>query len=185
MKPQGCKNAGYKEWFRARVNRGLEKARRKGKHIGRPSTNDDDKFWKHVKKADGCWTWVGGTNDKGYGSVRRSGKPQAAHRVSWIIRNGEIPPGLFVCHRCDNPPCVNPDHLFLGTAADNSEDSVLKGRTFLHRFPVRRKGNGRPSKLTPQTAEAIRAEPDLSHAALGRKLGLPQSTVRHYRKVLA
>lgn len=89
-------------------------------------------FWSHVQKSDGCWEWQGRRTSRGYGRTtgRLLGGPRTAraHRVAWELTNGPIPGGLGVLHRCDNPPCCNPDHLFLGTAADNAADMVAKGR---------------------------------------------------------
>jgi hypothetical protein len=89
----------------------------------------EDRFWSKVRKTEGCWEWTAGTYRKGYGkfSVARSTNAQA-HRVSWQMGSGPIPDGLFVCHHCDNPSCVRPDHLFLGTNRDNVRDCVQKGR---------------------------------------------------------
>jgi hypothetical protein len=75
----------------------------------------------------GCWLWVG-TTTRGYGRIRAFGSTQRAHRVSWLIHRGPIPSGIGVCHRCDTPSCVNPDHLFLGDQRDNLRDMVRKGR---------------------------------------------------------
>ena len=77
----------------------------------------------------GCWVWVGRPNTSGYGTFSLNKKRERAHRVSWMLNRGPIPEGLQVLHKCDNPPCVNPDHLFLGTNADNVKDRVSKGRT--------------------------------------------------------
>jgi len=91
----------------------------------------DERFWKLVNKTDGCWLWTGATNHFGYGMINsggHSGNALRAHRVSWIIHNGVIPNGRFICHHCDNPSCVRPDHLFIGTCADNNRDMVAKNR---------------------------------------------------------
>lgn len=80
---------------------------------------------------DECWPWRGKPHSDGYGRVRWAGRPTYAHRVSFEIANGPIPDGLRVLHHCDNPPCVNPTHLFLGTDADNQRDKWNKGRAHL------------------------------------------------------
>lgn len=89
-------------------------------------------FWEKVDKRgkDECWPWVGGLDARGYGSLgRRDGATTGkAHRISYELNVGAIPAGLCVLHRCDNPPCVNPNHLFVGTNGDNTTDKTLKGR---------------------------------------------------------
>jgi len=79
-------------------------------------------------KSDGCWGWHGAINKKGYAFVCFNGVSKGAHRVSYLKNKGEIPKGMYVLHSCDNPPCTNPDHLFLGTAKDNVMDMDNKGR---------------------------------------------------------
>lgn len=92
----------------------------------------EERFWEKVEKLTDCWVWTAGTDDKGYGRIlnkrKEHGGETRAHRLSWILHNGPIPTGLYVLHKCDNPPCVRPDHLFLGTNLDNMRDMKEKGR---------------------------------------------------------
>ncbi len=89
-----------------------------------------ERFWDKVDLSAGpnkCWLWLGATNTR-YGMFWCGGRQVKAHRFSWEMVHGPIPDGLLVCHRCDNPPCVNPSHLFLGSMSDNILDAVAKGR---------------------------------------------------------
>lgn len=94
----------------------------------RLTDRDIERFWSKVKKTESCWIWCGGKIKDGYGHFHLNRKQHKAHRISWQIINGEIPPGIWACHHCDNPSCVRPDHLFLGTTSDNQIDSAKKGR---------------------------------------------------------
>ena len=121
-----------------------------------------DRFWAKVKKTDSCWLWIGSKSGKGYGNIfvekiKGVSKQIKAHRASWIIHNGKIADGLFVCHKCDVPLCVNPAHLFLGNNKDNMMDCFKKGRSVVSSkriFPV---GSEHPlSKLTWDSVSFIR-----------------------------
>jgi hypothetical protein len=92
------------------------------------------RFLSKVSKSDGCWEWTASKQTYGYGKMWFNGRLECAHRISFILFKGEIPKGIFVCHVCDNPPCVNPEHLFLGTVGDNIRDMVKKGRHFRPKY---------------------------------------------------
>ena len=88
------------------------------------------RFWSKVAtgRPMDCWPWLATYRSGGYGAFKVSGRLESAHRVAWTLVNGPIPNGLLVLHRCDNPPCANPRHLFLGTHLDNARDKIAKGR---------------------------------------------------------
>lgn len=85
-------------------------------------------LWRHVTRTKTCWLWGGAKKGRGYGHIRLGGHWFTVHRVSYEIAFGPIPPRMRVLHRCDTPACVNPGHLFLGTAKDNTDDARAKGR---------------------------------------------------------
>ena len=108
-----------------------------------------DRFWGKAKKGDGCWEWTAGRFPSGYGAFWRAGKQRYAHREAYELAHGPIPDGLHVLHACDNPPCVNPEHLRAGTAHDNAMDAKSR---FRHRHGERHD----KAKLTHADAVAIR-----------------------------
>jgi hypothetical protein len=101
---------------------------------GQYISSEKEIFERHVQPSniENCWDWLSYKNPSGYGQTKiggRNGKHILAHRLSWIVYFGEIPEGMHVCHKCDNPSCVNPNHLFLGTNLDNIKDRMKKGRS--------------------------------------------------------
>ena len=95
-----------------------------------PIPGDLSAFWAQIERRgpNECWPWVGTRHPRGYGIIRLEGINFRAHRVAYVLATGESIRGLAVCHRCDNPPCINPMHLFVGTQADNLHDMIHKGR---------------------------------------------------------
>lgn len=142
------------------------------------------RFWAKVNKTDTCWLWTASTIPGGYGQFRAgSPAPYRAHRFSYEIHVGQIPQGLHVCHTCDTPACVNPDHLFVGTPADNMRDRNAKGR----HVPMRGIANGE-AKLTDDQVREIRrlyASGNYTQKALTKQFGvkIPQIS-RICRRVL-
>lgn len=97
--------------------------------MGRPKNTEKSFHTKYKKMPSGCWEWQGGKLTGGYGEFKINFKNVTSHRFSYEIHKGKIPKGMCVCHSCDNPPCVNPEHLWLGTSKENTSDRHNKGRT--------------------------------------------------------
>lgn len=146
-----------------------------------------ERFWAKVEKTDSCWLWQGAVDRKGYGAIGSGGKRGrtfAAHRLSWQIHFGLPPLTLEVCHHCDNPPCVNPTHLFLGTHKDNMSDAQRKGRMTGPRMATRGEANG-AAKLTTAQVQYIRHLYTLgvaSYVKLARQFQFSPSGIRHIIK---
>jgi HNH endonuclease len=122
---------------------------------------------------NGCWEWKGPLLPDGYGVTRLAGKRHFAHRVAWMLFRSEIPPRLVVCHTCDVRACVNPAHLFLGTAAENSKDMIEKGRS------ARGEKHG-SAKLTADKVSRIRvmlAEGRMHMSEIAREFGVSNTAV--------
>lgn len=135
-----------------------------------------ERFLAYVSKSDGCWEWQGSTGKFGYGWFWFQGGPKESHRVSWQLHIGEIPPRMFVLHRCDNPPCVRPDHLFLGDHRANSDDMIAKGRA------VHFKGSALPTaKLHEDIIPAIRRlrASGMTYQSIASAYGVCRSTVSY------
>jgi len=139
--------------------------------------NAEVRFWSNVERSAGCWEWQASKSDTGYGCFY-DGRAYHAHRYSWALANGPIPPGLLVLHRCDNRACVNPEHLFLGSHRDNSVDMVGKGRNHTHDTAGERHGE---AKLTDEAVREIRTSA-LTGRALAAKFGVTESAVSLVRR---
>jgi hypothetical protein len=148
--------------------------------------NVSARFWSKVDRSESCWVWTASRNAKGYGIfAQKHAHRQMSHRTAWELTYGVIPQGLRVLHRCDNPPCVRPEHLFLGTIADNQADMVAKGRSV-------RGLRQRNVRLTPELVTEIRlrygAAPNsrgrpyghraISYELLGREYGVSKWAIR-------
>jgi hypothetical protein len=124
-----------------------------------------DRFWSRVDKTNTCWNWIGTKGPTGYGYISVKHKNTRAHRLSWTFVHGPIAEDLCVCHKCDNPSCVNPDHLFLGSNLENRRDSASKGRVpkgersgvRLHPETVAKGENHGCAKLTDKQVLQIRS----------------------------
>jgi len=136
-----------------------------------PKHRDLNNFWNKIKKTESCWIWIAHTV-KGYGQFSFGGKIFLAHRFMWELKFGPIPSGLCVCHRCDVPLCVNPDHLWLGTVIDNNRDSWNKNRR-------NHKGERHPGhKLTWEDIRKIRSEYSMGKAIeFSKKYGVTRDHI--------
>lgn len=132
----------------------------------------EQRIWTKIDRRgpDDCWEWTGARDENGYGRIRHEGEKARAHRLVYEITHGPLPEDLFIRHRCDNPPCVNPAHLEPGTHQDNMDDTVRRLR--------------RPRKWTDDQLEAIRTDPrpaPVIAAAYGMSLPYVYVVRKHYR----
>lgn len=140
-----------------------------------PRPSPETRFFAKVNKTPGCWIWTGALHQFGYGRFKDKEKQCLSHRFSWEFFFGKIPDGLWVLHRCDNPPCVNPGHLFLGNAFDNMQDCFRKGRG---RIPHGRGEKNSHAILNSQQVSEIR-EMRKTHyiSQIAVKFGVAESTI--------
>lgn len=136
------------------------------------------RFWKKVNIKDlfDCWEWLGYKNPDGYGIVMRNSRKELTHRTAWILTYGNIPENLCVCHKCDNPSCVNPAHLFIGTMQDNVNDMFSKGRQ-----PYTKGSKGGRAILTEEQILAIRIlyQAGIRQCELGRMYNIDVGHLWH------
>jgi hypothetical protein len=132
-------------------------------------------FWSKVDKSGECWTWTAYRNANGYGEVRASKKLWLAHRFAWHLEHGEIPDGLNVLHSCDNPPCVRPLHLFLGTQLDNVKDCVQKRRNGTAYGEA--KGNAKLTRGSVKKIRELYAKGGVTQRALAKVYGVGKTVI--------
>ncbi len=141
------------------------------------------RFWRRVRKGEGdeCWEWTGSHKPAGYGVIYIAGHQLHTHRVSWAIHNGPIPDGKLICHHCDNPPCIRPDHLFAGTSSDNTQDAVRKGKLGRKSVFTGYQGTRNAmAKLTDDQVREIRrrySRGNVTHAVLAAEFGVTRPHV--------
>lgn len=144
-----------------------------------------ERFLNHIDKTDSCWNWLGRLVGKGYGTISIGGKgskQQLVHRFSYEHHKGPIPEGMVIMHKCDNPRCVNPDHLEAGTQSQNIKDAFARGRKVCKASGVRGEAHG-ASKLNNEIVLAIRASND-NYDKLAEMYGVSRTSIERikYRK---
>lgn len=153
-------------------------------HVSKPLVSPPEPVRSDLRRAiqersfpvpeSGCWLWDGPLNPTGYGIFFRKPFPKPAHRVSYLVFKGDIEEGLCICHKCDTPMCVNPDHLFKGTLLDNMRDRAAKKR-YLGEW------NGR-SKLTLAQVLEIKENPGVMNVTFARRFGVTKHAIIDIRK---
>ena len=133
-----------------------------------------DRFNAKVRRGaeDECWEWTGARTSHGYGQIWFAGRVENAHRMAYVLFVGRLEPGLEICHRCDNPPCVNPRHLFQGTRAENGADMARKGRASRHGLKI---GKSRWPELRMLMDDGV------SLREIGRRWSVSDRTIRRAR----
>lgn len=149
----------------------------KVKQVQHHGVSLQERFLAYVQQGPGCWEWTGNRDPRGYGRIGMNGKPILAHRMSWMLFRHDITADQHVCHHCDNPSCVKPEHLFLGDAAMNCADKIAKNRM---KYGVSRGTAHGCSKLTEDQVREIRSSTGASRI-VAEKYGISGRTVREIR----
>lgn len=131
----------------------------------------EQRFWDKVEKTDNCWNWLG-TKSRGYGFISVCGKMIQAYRYSYMLHYGEIKSGLEICHKCDNPSCVNPSHLFMGTHKDNMRDARHKGQ-----FALERNGRAKHTLKEVEIIKKMYKTGKYSQRKLGEMFGVSHTNI--------
>ena len=134
-------------------------------------------FWEKVDKSGECWVWTASRDAKGYGCFGVAGKIKRTHRLSFLMHNGEIPSHLIVCHSCDNPSCVNPDHLWLGTHQDNAIDRERKNRGGRKGPEGSKAPHAKLTEAIVAQIKAIIAEGKTTHRSIAKQFGVHFATI--------
>lgn len=147
-------------------------------HPPRDPARFADWFWSRLEEAPGdCRVWLGGKNEHGYGRIKRAGRQTRAHRVAYELAHGPIPEGLGVLHRCDNPPCCNPDHLYVGDQRANVQDAIERGRASP---PPLLRGEDHPNSKIPDAELPVilaRLAAGETQTAIARDYGVSQGAI--------
>jgi hypothetical protein len=128
-----------------------------------------ERFWLRVEKTESCWNWLGSTEKDGYGRLDIKYKHYRAHVFSWTLHNGPVPDGLFICHKCNNRRCVNPDHLYAGTPKENAIDTMRSGNCAVG------EGNGN-SQLNETSVKAILND-ERPYGKIAKDYGTTETTI--------
>ncbi len=137
----------------------------------------EERFWAYTAKSSGCWLWIGTRDRRGYGRLMLKGVPLLASRLSWHLHNGDIPLKKYVLHTCDNPSCVNPNHLYIGDQTDNMTDMWNRGRANPGRSVGEKHGM---SKLTETMVREVRCG-NKNLSTLAKEFGVSRTTIWQVR----
>lgn len=148
------------------------------------SFTPEDRFWSNVSigSDDECWEWIGLSGTNQYAGTRMYGQSIIGHRFVYESVYGKIPDGLYVCHHCDNPPCCNPKHLFLGTHQDNVNDREIKGRNRLPNVKGERHGNHKLTEVQVREIRDLYASGEHSYYSLSDIYGVSFGQIRNVVK---
>ena len=151
------------------------------KYVGKLGITQEERFWSKVdiKSYEECWEWTGALGPHGYGRTSGNGKYDlVASRVSYELTKGQIPDGLIVIHSCDNPKCVNPSHLSVGTHLDNMQDMIKKGRDY---HPIKYGEESPRAKLTDDIVRLIRSSSGIPDTEFARRFSVTKAAIRYVR----